>query len=539
MADASPSSSAPATLAASVSVAKKPGTLTLSSHMMQWVPTQSSSASQETIRVPLGEVEKLLASVVKPEATTFSLKLVLFQPDDPEEPRVTVRGKSDVLFTFTAPEGRDKALSDREAFKERLYHIANANKAEREAASGKAGSSAAPLGSSPAKEATPVVRQQASAAAAASPAPPGGAAPPELSAEEKARRREQELQLRVSILQAHPELKALHHDLVIGKVMRDAEFWSHPTRAALLRSERAMLQQRQGRNAMIADPKPSNDADGNLKINLSAQMVRDIFEQYPVVAKAYGDLVPKRLDEQAFWSRYFQSKLYHRLRTSARSTASEHIVSADAIFDKYLDDVVEDDDYESRRAFRAHDTFLDLGATEEDHGETGNRKDYTMRAGAAKSTLPLLRRFNEHSTSLLDSALGAQEKGASSSAWPTTIAGEGYDTFSNEQARNQPAQAQKEVRAGDDAGPVGVQDASRRTHQHYDQIVIDELEEEQRSAARPLSLDKAQAGFFEGREASKSLTFGGTVMQPEVSNCGASDKSGDEKWSALAHALDI
>ena len=49
--------------------------------------------------------------------------------------------------------------------------------------------------------------------------------------------------------------------------------------------------------------------------------------------------------------------------------------------------------------------LLDLAATEEDHGETGNVKDFTMRAGSQKKSLPLMRRFNEHSERLLTQAL--------------------------------------------------------------------------------------------------------------------------------------
>lgn len=67
--------------------------------------------------------------------------------------------------------------------------------------------------------------------------------------------------------------------------------------------------------------------------------------------------------------------------------------------------------------------FVNLGATLEDHGEvilasqldvlcliypsvqTGNEKDVTMRAGRQKGALPLIRKFNEHSERLLNSAL--------------------------------------------------------------------------------------------------------------------------------------
>jgi transcription initiation factor TFIIH subunit 1 len=45
--------------------------------------------------------------------------------------------------------------------------------------------------------------------------------------------------------------------------------------------------------------------------------------------------------------------------------------------------------------------FLDLAATEEDHGETNLIRDVTMQAGKERSSLPLIRRFNQHSEKLL------------------------------------------------------------------------------------------------------------------------------------------
>lgn len=97
------------------------------------------------------------------------------------------------------------------------------------------------------------------------------------------------------------------------------------------------------------------------------------------------------------------------------------------MFDKYLED--DDDDLEPRN-MEVRDVYrlLDLAATEEDHGEvrilcrvcatrrwgtehlysfaqTGNIRDWTMQAGKQRASLPLMRRFNEHSERLLDSAL--------------------------------------------------------------------------------------------------------------------------------------
>lgn len=46
-----------------------------------------------------------------------------------------------------------------------------------------------------------------------------------------------------------------------------------------------------------------------------------------------------QLDEQQFWSRYFQSKLFNRNRTTNRAVVET--IRDDAIFDLYLDE--EDD----------------------------------------------------------------------------------------------------------------------------------------------------------------------------------------------------
>jgi hypothetical protein len=49
------------------------------------------------------------------------------------------------------------------------------------------------------------------------------------------------------------------------------------------------------------------------------------------------------LSEEQFWKRYFQSKLFNAHRASIRSSATQHVVKDDPIFDKYLE---RDDDGE-------------------------------------------------------------------------------------------------------------------------------------------------------------------------------------------------
>lgn len=172
----------------------------------------------------------------------------------------------------------------------------------------------------------------------------------------------------------------------------------------MLLAQAAQDSQKRGKSGQLVDPRPQT-VDGEVKIVITPQLVHDIFEEYPVVSKAYNENVPRKLSEAEFWQRYFQSKLFNAHRASIRSSATQHVVKDDPIFDKYLE---KDDDELAPRRIRDEgvDTFIDLGATEEDHGRTGNEKDVTMQAGKQKAVLPLIRKFNEHSGRLLNSALG-------------------------------------------------------------------------------------------------------------------------------------
>jgi transcription initiation factor TFIIH subunit 1 len=389
------SSSSQAFLHAAVSCQKLPGTLSLErSGMLRWTPSSSGAASSA---ISIDQTTIMSISVSKEGAPQTVMMLQLA-----EGVKATKDGKSKVLFHFNGnvagvAEDKVKAAQERNAFKDHLAEIVADNKARAAASAATTG------GATPASAQSPA---NAAPSAVASPAAVSLLKRKAVPVRESSSANE--LELRIRVLKANPSLATLHQDVVMSKQITDAEFWSHPTRRALLQAERASLFQRQGRNARIADPRPASNEQGETKINMTPELVRDLKSQYPVVARAFDENVPAVMDETTFWQRYFSSKLYHRLRASARSSASQHTVREDEVFDKYLED--EDDQLEPRKQYNAHDAFLDLAATEEDHGETGNEKDWTMRAGAERKTLPLMRRFNDHSQSLLDSALGEQEE---------------------------------------------------------------------------------------------------------------------------------
>lgn len=97
--------------------------------------------------------------------------------------------------------------------------------------------------------------------------------------------------VRQRLLKKNADLRQLHIDLVRTGQISEEEFWEG--REQLLVAEAIQHSQIRGRNAQLVDPKPEQGDNGEIKIKLSQQLIKDIFEQYPIVAKVYNDNVPE------------------------------------------------------------------------------------------------------------------------------------------------------------------------------------------------------------------------------------------------------
>ncbi|EPQ57316.1 hypothetical protein GLOTRDRAFT_115299 [Gloeophyllum trabeum ATCC 11539] len=370
---------------AKASYKKAPGLLELTDTHLQWSQDGKKAPS---IRVPYAELASLFCS--KEGAAQVRLKVGLVSDDAGHN------------FTFTSPQ--PVALSERETFKRELTNIIARNRSTAEPTTPKPVIATSPI--TPVSNGHPPPLRPSGAATPALPPPisraasvvssggtpgPGGA----VSASD--------FKLRKKVLVNNPELATLHRELVMTGQITEAEFWEG--REHLLAAQAAADSQKRGRPGALVDPRPQTVEGGDIKIVITPQLVHDIFEEFPIVAKAYNENVPKPLNEADFWKRYFQSKLFHAHRASIRSSATQNVVKDDPIFDKYLEK--EDNELEPRRQRDEEvEIFIDLGATQEDHDVTGNEKDITMQAGKQKGVLPLIRKFNEHSERLLKSALG-------------------------------------------------------------------------------------------------------------------------------------
>jgi hypothetical protein len=63
----------------------------------------------------------------------------------------------------------------------------------------------------------------------------------------------------------------------------------------LLLAQAAAESQRKGKPGQLVDPRPETVEGGEIKIRITPQLVHDIFDEYPVVATAYNDVVPSKV----------------------------------------------------------------------------------------------------------------------------------------------------------------------------------------------------------------------------------------------------
>ncbi|KAF2471860.1 RNA polymerase II transcription factor-like protein [Lindgomyces ingoldianus] len=170
------------------------------------------------------------------------------------------------------------------------------------------------------------------------------------------------------------------------------QFWA--TRLHLLRSHAAERAQSQGTYNVLSVVKMHTE-DGTQKLSISKEQIHLIFNQHPLTKKVYNENVPP-MREGDFWSRFFASRLYKKLK-------GEKITEQDAPdpkLDKYLN--LDDDDEHSRQLTMTNvPHFIDLEGNEQNHSQRlGNRPDYTMRPNSADK-VPILRVLNRMSEKMM------------------------------------------------------------------------------------------------------------------------------------------
>ena len=204
--------------------------------------------------------------------------------------------------------------------------------------------------------------------------------------------------LQQSLLKAKPPLSKTFMESLrtkpdtISNSQFAMQFWS--SRLHLLRAYALESHQRRGAYNVLSTIKPRTE-DNTTKLSISKEQIQLILGQHPLVKRVYDENVPK-LSEEIFWSRFFMSRLFKKLKGERLTEAD----STDPVLDKYLS--FENDADRSQRLLSSHvPHIIDVEGNEENHSQRkGNRPDWTMRP-TSLDRVPIIRTLNSLSEKII------------------------------------------------------------------------------------------------------------------------------------------
>eukprot|EP00834_Sanchytrium_tribonematis_P007297 NODE_641_length_5078_cov_0.784093.p1 type:complete len:499 gc:universal NODE_641_length_5078_cov_0.784093:4750-3254(-) len=218
------------------------------------------------------------------------------------------------------------------------------------------------------------------------------APPPNISLEQQAQ---------ATLLRKHPLLRKLFGELVPSQ-MTEIEFWS--TRQHLVKSEMLQESQKKGVSLSFLSQDTSGvEGEGEKRFTLTPAVIQSIFIQYPSIKSAYQDNVPDKISEQEFWTRYFKSRLFHRIRDKTihikNDPAEAHTSnSRDEIFDRCLTAEMSSRLNAMSVDNSILDAYINLTPTSQDKSDIQTTPDFTMKMKEEG----LIRGINRQSLGLLE-----------------------------------------------------------------------------------------------------------------------------------------
>lgn len=214
----------------------------------------------------------------------------------------------------------------------------------------------------------------------------------------------EEIRLRGLLLAKNKDLLQLHRELVMTGMVTEDDFWA--TRRSLLDSQEILLRQRRPPSTISLlglDIAPQADIQGDLKYVLTPALIQSIFQQNPIVKRAYQEKVPSAVDEKTFWTQYFTSRFFTEgLSTSA---ASANASPAGNILDEYYQESQKD--IEGELVFLATEKLpisIDIVATAEDHFQAADPEARPEDATTDRPRIAVIRKLNRISSSVVQSS---------------------------------------------------------------------------------------------------------------------------------------
>ncbi|KAF1322408.1 putative general transcription factor iih subunit, partial [Globisporangium splendens] len=200
-----------------------------------------------------------------------------------------------------------------------------------------------------------------------------------------------EIKQRAALLAANPTLKRQHTEMVNEGLISEEDFWA--SRRHLIANEASKRQKTGKTSAILTDLSGDNDAGGNVvKYNLNAEVIHQIFIQYPAVHLAYQAQVPDKMTETEFWGAFFKSKYFHRDRKAGHED----------MFTKYEEKEKEMTKGVSIDPRAIVDPLVDLTSTEEDVASVTHSLQKARPGPKDDGSNITIAKFNRHGAYVLD-----------------------------------------------------------------------------------------------------------------------------------------
>lgn len=200
-----------------------------------------------------------------------------------------------------------------------------------------------------------------------------------------------EIKQRAALLAANPTLKRQHMEMVNEGLISEEDFWA--SRRHLIANEASKRQKTGKTSAILTDLSGDNDTGGNVvKYNLNAEVIHQIFIQYPAVHLAYQSQVPDKMTETEFWSAFFKSKYFHRDRKAGHED----------MFTKYEEKEKEMSKGTTVDPRAVVDPLVDLTSTEEDFSTLQRGMSKKQPLAKDDGSTITIAKFNRHGAYVLD-----------------------------------------------------------------------------------------------------------------------------------------
>ncbi|KXN71302.1 hypothetical protein CONCODRAFT_170005 [Conidiobolus coronatus NRRL 28638] len=208
-----------------------------------------------------------------------------------------------------------------------------------------------------------------------------------------------EIGMRKELLSKNAELADLHKDLVISGFIPEEEFWRNYI--SQLDSQLIKLKQLKAQYFKWININIKTIENQEHEYTLTPEIIHSIFLQHPIVKKAYDKNVPRYLNKESFWKRYFGSRYFHQ-----NSNTSQDIQpGTDKLFDKLLErEKAENQPIVPNFSHEMICRLINLEATSYDRSSIENCQNFVKISDLNSKPLSIIRKLNRTSNSRLKNA---------------------------------------------------------------------------------------------------------------------------------------